>query len=301
MFADLASLPTDPLVGTRYRAICRIGGGCFSDVFEARGPGGERVAIKVLHASHRDSQELASRFLQEGRLLAQLRHPNLVPLREIGMTRDGRPFLAMPRLEGKTLRHVLDHRGPLSPSSAISLVAGALDGLHAAHRSGVVHRDVKPGNLFLTAPDAGRVRAMVLDFGIAKVEGAAAHHTTASRVLGTPKYLAPEQILSGRVDARTDVYSMAIVLFECLAARGPFDLVAGSSFQTVLRAHLTLAPRKLDEVANVSPALARVVARGLEKPPSRRYPTASAFAAALRRAVKPASAERAHDDTGRSS
>jgi serine/threonine-protein kinase len=204
------------------------------------------------------------------------------------MTRDGRPFLAMPRLPGETLRETRLRIGALAPAFAASLVAGALDGLHAAHRHGVVHRDVKPANIFLVASQAGPPRPAMLDFGIAKVSGAAACCTTDHQfVLGTPRYLAPEQILGGHVDARTDVYAMGIVLFECIAARGPFDLLAGSDFLTVMRAHLGLAPRRLDDVADASPALARVVARALEKRPARRYPTAAAFAAAIRGAVAP--------------
>jgi len=285
MLFEVAMLTTDPLVGTRYRALRRLGGGGFSDVYEACGPGQTLYAVKVLPAAHRDSQEMASRFLQEGRLLASLKHPNLVPLRELGMTRDGRPFFVMQKLEGRTLRQTLDTRGPLAPELAVSLLAGALDGLHVAHQAGVVHRDVKPGNIFLTEATKGPTRALLLDFGIAKVKDAAAHATTASRFLGTPKYVAPEQILGGRVDARTDVYSMGIVLFECLAARGPFDLLAGSDFTTLLRAHLTMKPRNLEDLAHVPPALARVVARALEKPPARRFPSAAAFAQALRRAA----------------
>ncbi|MDI1481843.1 serine/threonine-protein kinase [Polyangium sp. y55x31] len=288
MLIDVAALPTDPLVGTRYRVVRLIGGGSSADVYEAAGPSGELFAIKVLRHELRDSQEAAARLLQEGRLLASLRHPNLVPLREMGMTRDGRPFLAMPRLAGETLRETRLRKGALAPSFAASLVAGALDGLHAAHRQGVVHRDVKPGNIFLVAANAGPPRPAMIDFGIAKVSGAAAFRTTEQEVvLGTPRYLAPEQILGGRVDARTDVYAMGLVLFECIAARGPFDLLAGSDFLTLMRAHLGLAPRRLDDVADAPPALARVVARALEKKPARRYPTAAAFAAAIRGAVAP--------------
>ncbi len=287
MLIDIAALPTDPLVGTRYRTVRLMGGGASAEVYEATGPGGEPCAIKVLRLDLRDSQEAAARLLQEGRLLASLRHPNLVPLREIGMTRDGRPFLAMPRLQGETLRETRLRKGALAPAFAASLVAGALDGLHAAHRHGVVHRDVKPGNIFLVSSQNGPTRASMLDFGIAKVNGAATCTTGNHYVLGTPRYLAPEQILGGRVDGRTDVYSMGIVLFECIAARGPFELLAGSDHLTVMRAHLGLAPRRLDDVADASPALARVVARALEKKPGRRYPTAAAFAAALRRAALP--------------
>ncbi|MDC0740094.1 serine/threonine-protein kinase [Polyangium mundeleinium] len=288
MLIDVAALSTDPLVGTRYRVVRLIGGGLSADVYEATGPSGELHAIKVLRHEMRDSQDAAARLLQEGRLLASLRHPNLVPLREMGMTRDGRPFLAMPRLPGETLRETRLRQGALAPAFAASLVAGALDGLHAAHRHGVVHRDVKPGNIFLIAANAGPPRPAMIDFGIAKVSGAAVRHTTDPQfILGTPRYIAPEQILDGRVDARTDVYAMGIVLFECIAARGPFDLLAGSDLLTVMRAHLGLAPRRLDDVANVPSALACVVARALEKKPARRYPTAAAFAAAIRGAVAP--------------
>ncbi|MDI1449285.1 serine/threonine-protein kinase [Polyangium sp. 6x1] len=288
MLIDVAALPTDPLVGTRYRAVRLIGGGSSADVYEASGPSGELYAIKVLRLDMRDSQEAAARLLQEGRLLASIHHPNLVPLREMGMTRDGRPFLAMPRLSGETLREIRLRKGALAPAFAASLAAGALDGLHAAHRHGVVHRDVKPGNIFLVAANAGPPRPAMIDFGIAKVSGVASFCTTDPQfVLGTPRYLTPEQILGGRVDARTDVYAMGLVLFECIAARGPFDLLAGSDGLTVMRAHLGLAPRRLDDVADAPPALARAVARALEKKPARRYPTAAAFAAAIRGAVAP--------------
>jgi len=288
MLIDVASLPTDPLVGTRYRAIRKLGGGAYAEVYEAAGPGDEPCAIKVLHAHFRDSQDAAARLLQEGRLLASLRHPNLVPLREIGMTRDGRPFLAMPRLKGETLRQTLFRKGALSPALAVSLLAGALDGLHAAHRGGAVHRDVKPSNIFLSTSPAGPLRAVVLDFGVAKDVGKGASSITdRGFILGTPRYLAPEQILDGRVDARTDVYAMGIVAFESIAARGPFDLLAGSDPFTVMRAHLGLAPRRLDDVADVPRALADTIARALEKSPKRRFPTAAAFAAALRRETLP--------------
>ena len=282
MLVDAAVLPLDPLVGTPYQARVSIGSGYTSEVYEAKGPGGETLAIKVLPIAFRDSQEAKGRLLQEGRILASVRHPNLVPLRDIGMTRDGRPFLAMPRLQGATLRHFLDKHGPLSPSLAIDLVVDGLLGLHAAHRYGVVHRDVKPSNIFVEQSRGSARRATMIDFGIAKVHGVFAHQTTANHLLGTPKYAAPEQILGGRVDARTDVYAMGIVLFECIACRWPFEVLAGASVQEIMRAHVAFTPRRLDEVSPASNALANVVAQALEKRPSRRFPSALAFAMALR-------------------
>jgi len=286
MFIDVADLPADPLAGTRYRFVSLIGRGGSSDVYEATGPGGDRYAIKVLRADYRDAQQYATRLLQEGRLLASIDHANLIPVREMGMTRDGRPFLAMPRMKGQPLNHYLAQRGPIAPTTAALLLAGALDGLHEAHRRGIVHRYVKPGNIFvLTKDDGVPERALLFDFGIAKVTGAAAHHTTGDCILGTPRYISPEQILGGRIDGRVDVYAMGIVLFETIAARGPYDVFRGSEFDAHMRAHLALSPRSLDDVSPASPALARVVARALEKAPGKRFPTAAAFAQALRRAV----------------
>ncbi len=286
MFIDVADLPADPLAGTRYRFVGVIGRGGSSDVYEATGPKGDRFAIKVLRAAYRDAQQYATRLLQEGRLLASINHANLVPVREMGMTRDGRPFLAMPRMIGQPLRDYLVTHGPIEPNVAALLLAGALDGLHEAHHRGIVHRDVKPGNIFVLTKDDGEPeRALLFDFGIAKVTGAAAHHTTGDCILGTPRYLAPEQILGGRIDGRVDVYAMGIVLYETIAARGPYDILRGAEFDAQMRAHLTLSPRRLDDLSPASPALARVVARALEKAPGKRYATAAAFAEALRRAV----------------
>jgi eukaryotic-like serine/threonine-protein kinase len=286
MFVDVTDLPADPLAGTRYRFVGVIGRGGSSDVYEATGPKGDRFAIKVLRAAYRDAQQYATRLLQEGRLLASISHANLVPVREMGMTRDGRPFLAMPRLIGQPLRDYLVKCGPIEPNVAAKLLAGALDGLHEAHCRGIVHRDVKPGNIFvLTKDDGGPERALMFDFGIAKVTGAAAHHTTGDCILGTPRYLAPEQIMGGRINGRVDVYAMGIVLFETIAARGPYDILRGADFDAQMRAHLALAPRRLDDLSPASPALARVIARALEKAPGKRYATAAVFAEALRRAV----------------
>lgn len=286
MMLHVSDLPPDPLAGTRYRFVRCLGSGGSADVYEATGPTGERVAIKVLRAGLREPQEFANRLLQEGRLLASMEHPHLLPVREIGLTRDGRPFLAMPKMSGCTLRQHLDTRGPIEPKIAALLIAGVLDGLHAAHGRGIVHRDVKPGNIFLVANENGLPeRALMFDFGIAKVAGAAVHHPTGSCIIGTPRYIAPEQILGGRIDARVDIYAMAIVLFETIAARGPYDVLRGASFDAHIRAHLALPPRRLDELSNASPALARVLARALEKAPGMRYRTAAEFANALRKAT----------------
>jgi serine/threonine-protein kinase len=169
----------------------------------------------------------------------------------------------------------------MDPAEACAIVGEALEALDVAHRAGVVHRDVKPANLFLTRPGTARARCMLLDFGIAKLLAAPGRFTTDARIVGTPRYLAPEQILGGAVDARTDVYAAGMTLFEMIAGRGPFD---ASGPIDLMRAHLEETPRRLRACARVSGELDHAVARALAKPPARRWPSARALAAVLGRA-----------------
>ena len=274
----------DPLPGTGYRTVRRLGAGASSEVYEAVGLDRSRRAVKVLRSLFVDTPEAVFRLEQEGRALGALDHPNLVPVLDVGTTLAGRPFFAMPLLEGETVRERLRRSGPIAPAVACAMVADALEGLDAAHRAGVVHRDVKPGNLFLPCrrPAIPGRRCVVLDFGIAKVLGAPGGLTTESRVLGTPRYLAPEQILGGQVDARTDVYAAGLTLFEMITGRAPFDAEGPIE---VMGAHLELAPHRLRALAGVSPELDHAVARALSRPPGRRWPSARAFAAVLERAA----------------
>jgi serine/threonine-protein kinase len=272
----------DPLPGTEYRALRRIGAGASSEVWLAVGRDGVRRAVKVLRAVFADAPEAVFRLEQEGRALAALDHPSLVPVLEVGTTAARRPFLVMPLLEGQTARHRLRRRGPFLPASACTIIAEILEGLDVAHRAGVIHRDVKPANVFLLrrAPVGKARRSVLLDFGVAKMTSSIDGPTTSSMVVGTPRFLAPEQILSGAVDARTDVYAAGLTLFEMIAGRGPFDAEGAIE---VMRAHLEATPRSLHSFASVSPELADAVTRAIAKEPARRFPSALAFAAELRR------------------
>ena len=265
----------DPLPGTGYRAVRRIGGGATSEVYEAITKGGARRAVKVLRSVFADTPDAVFRFEQEGRALAALDHPGLVPVLDAGTTASGRPYFAMPLLEGETVKARLAQRGPRPPAEARAIGVEVLDALEAAHRAGVVHRDVKPGNVFLPARRSGCV---VLDFGVAKLLAAPGRATSDARIVGTPRYLAPEQILGGRVDARTDVYAVGVSLFEMIAGRAPF--VAASPI-ALMRAHLEDHAPSLRDLAPVSAAIDHVVARALAKSPAQRWPSARAFAAAL--------------------
>jgi serine/threonine-protein kinase len=281
----------DPLPGTGYRAVRRIGGGATSEVYEAITRGHARHAVKVLRSVFADAPDAVFRFEQEGRALAALDHPGLVPVLDAGTTASGRPYFAMPLLEGETVKARLAQRGPLPSAEARAITVEVLEALEAAHRAGVVHRDVKPGNVFLPARPARRGlsgpnplagvparRCVVLDFSVAKLLAAPGRATTDARIVGTPRYLAPEQILGGRVDARTDVYAVGVSLFEMIAGRAPF--VAASPV-ALMRAHLEDQAPALRDVAHVSAALDHAVARALAKSPAQRWPSARAFAAAL--------------------
>jgi serine/threonine-protein kinase len=274
----------DPLPGTGYRALRRLGAGATSEVFEVVGVDRVRRAVKVLREALADTPEAIFRLEQEGHALGSLAHPSLVPVLDVGTTSAGRPFFVMPLLEGETVRERLARRGKLPATLGCALLADALEGLDAAHRAGIVHRDVKPANLFLPRrqPVVRTRRCLVLDFGIAKLRGASGRATTDSRVLGTPRYLAPEQILGGRVDARTDVYAAGLTLFEMIAGRAPFDAEGPIE---VMKAHLANAPRKLRDCADVSPELSHAVERAIAASPARRWPSARAFAAVLDRAA----------------
>jgi eukaryotic-like serine/threonine-protein kinase len=269
----------DPLAGTPYRTVRRLGGGSTSDVFEAIRPGGDRCAVKVLREALEGGRLAAFRLDRERRTLGALDHPSLARVLDAGVLAGGRPYFVMRLLAGETLRSCLVRRGALPRDRALGVIADVLDGLDAAHCAGLVHRDVKPGNVFLSAATASeRRRAMLLDFGIAAVRGLPSDLTTGSHVLGTPRYLSPEQILGGAVDARTDVYAAGLVLFEALTGQSPFDATSPLDF---MRAHLHEEPRRLRSLCPASSRLERVVARALSKPPAQRWPSARAFAVAV--------------------
>ena len=160
-------------------------------------------------------QRFRGRFLKEPRLAASLDHPNVVPIHEAG-ERDGQLYLAMRFVEGSDLRSVLEREGKLAPQRALAVLAQIADALDAAHRRGLVHRDVKPANVLLDEDE----HAYLTDFGVTKQVGGAS--TDTGRVVGTLDYLAPEQIRGEEVDGRTDCYALACVLYECLAGTPPF-------------------------------------------------------------------------------
>jgi serine/threonine protein kinase len=283
------------LEGTAYRAIAPLGGGAMGEVFEAEHIAlGKRVVVKLMRERHLGRPDLVDRMRIEAQALAKISHPNLVQVTDFGQTAVGRTFLVMERLLGRTLRAELEERRELPVLEAIDVVRQALSGLFAAHAAGVVHRDVKLDNLFLCDAVEGRRALKVLDFGLAKVIGAAgdvtpaplAFPTAEGVAMGTPKYFSPEQARGLPVDPRTDVYAAGAVLYTLLAGRGPFD--QHTTLLELARAHAFEAPEPPSRWASqvVPHEVDAAVMKALAKAPEDRFTSASAFAAELERIAR---------------
>jgi serine/threonine-protein kinase len=230
------------------------------------------VAIKVVKAELADDPRFRERFLRESRMAAGLDHPSIVPVYGAGEA-NGLLYLAMRYVAGRDLRTVLRDEAPLAPERALRIVGQVAGALDAAHAAGLVHRDVKPGNILLAGdPSARNEHAYLADFGLAKRPATADSATGSGAMMGTLAYAAPEQIEGAAVDGRADIYSLACVLFECLAGHPPFP---ADSDLGVVYAHLQQQPPRVSDASGDMPlALDGVIARGLAKRPADRYPFA---------------------------
>jgi serine/threonine-protein kinase len=269
-----------------------LGRGGAGEVREASLPGMGRVAIKLAHGDGSVDPRDVARAALEADALRRVEHRNVVRVLGSRRTEDGRFALVVPRLVGRTLREVLDVRSRLPWIIASRLAASVLDGLGAAHHAGVVHRDVKPSNVFIgreASEPRTEVRPILIDFGLARLDGRPGPGSTTSSVVGSPTYVAPEQVLGGAQDARTDLYALGVVLFEAITGAPPF-LAADPA--RVLEAHLLDDPPELADVALVPRDLSRCVARALAKSPRARFPSAAAMAETLRSIAERAAARR---------
>jgi eukaryotic-like serine/threonine-protein kinase len=282
----------DPLAGTAYRALGPLGRGTMGQVFEAEHAAFGRVVVKLLHAELADRPDLIDRMRLEAEVLARLNHPNIVRFLEFGVTLEGRPFLALERLVGDTLRAELAARGRLSVAEAIDIAHQTLEGLAATHAVGILHRDIKPANLFLLAPvGVGPKGVKILDFGVAKViaqRGAGPGGpapllvpTAPGMTIGTPRFLSPEQIRGRPLDPRTDLYAVGLVLYTMLVGKGPFDDI--SDLAQMMRAHLDLIPPlPSGYVPGVPRRLDRIIMKALAKRPEDRFGSAAELLAELK-------------------
>jgi len=265
-----------------YRIESLLGRGGMSVVYLARHTRLDRsVALKVMAEELSENETFRTRFIREAKMAANLEHTNIVPVYDAGEI-DGVLFLAMRVIRGTDLRHVIDQQGPLDPERALTIAGQVASALDAAHRAGLVHRDVKPGNILL-AFDGDEEHAFLTDFGLTKQVSSKSGLTKTGTFMGTVDYVAPEQIRGGEVGGRTDQYSLGCVVFECLTGRVPF---AKDEEVATLFAHIEDERPSVSAVRPDLPAaLSDAVARSMAKRPEDRFDTCQGFVRAAREAL----------------
>jgi eukaryotic-like serine/threonine-protein kinase len=275
-------LPTPPtgtplptVLAERYQLDRSLGNGGMGEVFEATDLTLHRnVAVKLLSPSLVQDEPARARFLREARALAQVNSPHVVAVYDAGEDAE-RPYLVMELVEGTTLEHELERAGRLEPPRAVAIAKDIASGLASAHEQGIVHRDVKPSNVFLTPSDAAKIG----DFGIARLERPDATLTLTGQTFGSPPYVAPEQATGGKVDARADLYSLGCVLFQMLVGRRPFS---GDDAVSLVYQHVHTTPPRVDSLhPEVPVALGDLVAGLMAKDPDDRPDSAEEVRRAL--------------------
>src|SRR5215470_15542163 len=263
------------MLGGRYRLDERIASGGMGDVWRCVDDVlGRTVAVKILLSSLLEEPGFTERFRVEARTMATINHPGVVDIYDYGSDPKAGAYLVMEYVEGDALSRTLARVGRLTPARTMALVAQAADALHAAHEKGIVHRDVKPGNL-LVRPNGTLV---LTDFGIAR-SAMVGQLTQAGSVLGTASYISPEQASGGVATPASDVYALGVVAYQCLSGHRPFD---GATPIEIAMKHVRDTPRPLP--ADIPPAVRAIVDRALAKDPAVRWPSASAMAAVARQA-----------------
>ena len=274
---------TGQVLSGRYELIEVLGEGGMGVVYRARQTSMDRdVAVKVLSSNFSQNPQMIRRFEKEARVVSKLSHPNTVSVFDYGQSNDVL-FLVMELLEGQTLKAFIEKNSPLSPPLAVHFITQILRSLYQAHQVGIVHRDIKPANVFVLNANQTRPFVKVLDFGVAKLTQASAEETVtqAGGIIGTPKYMAPEQAQDMQTDHRCDLYSTGILLFEMLAGRTPYD---GENPLRIMMDHAQAPipdlPQPLGEANNYG-QLPAIIRRCLQKEPRQRFDSAEALLNAL--------------------
>ncbi len=286
--------PADPFIGReilggQFQILQKIGTGGMGSVYKAAQPEMNRmVAIKILHPKLAGRKDLTSRFRREARAMSQLTHPNTVKVFMYGeLEEDGSLYIVMEMLEGRNLNQTVRKGGPIPPERAIPILVQICGALAEAHQMGIVHRDLKPENIFLCSQAGLTDYPKVLDFGLAKVterqmRPGSVILTQEGMVFGTPEFMSPEQAQGKTLDARSDIYSLAVILYEVLTGKLPFNAKTPMEY---IQKHVMEQPIPLNQRVpgmTFSPGLEAVLAKAIAKKPDDRFQSAEEFADALK-------------------
>src|SRR5512132_3944962 len=283
----------DPNIGRdlldgQFQILQKIGSGGMGSVYKAAQPAMNRmVAVKILHPKLTNRKDLVSRFRREARAMSHLTHPNTVKVFLYGDLEDGSLYIVMEYLEGRNLNQMVRKEGPLAVERAIPVLIQVCGALQEAHLQGIIHRDLKPENIFLSTNGGLRDYPKVLDFGLAKVterelRPGSIMLTQEGMVFGTPEFMSPEQAQGKPLDARSDIYSLAVILYEVLTGKLPFDARTPMEY---IQMHVTRPPIPIDERVpdrRFPSGFDAVMRKALEKRPEDRYASAADFAQALK-------------------
>src|SRR5258705_8489807 len=286
--------PADPFIGReildgQFKIVQKIGTGGMGSVYRAEQPAMNRqVAIKILHPKLAGRKDLTARFRREARAMSQLTHPNTVKVFMYGeLEDDGSLYIVMEMLEGRNLNQTVRKEGPLPVERAIPILIQCCGALQEAHDLGIVHRDLKPENIFLSKQGGMADYPKVLDFGLAKVterqmQPGSVILTQEGMVFGTPEFMSPEQAQGKTLDARSDIYSLAVILYEVLTGKLPFSARTPMEY---IQKHVTRPPIPIDERVpgrRFPDGFDAMIKKALEKRPEDRYSSPADFAQALK-------------------
>jgi serine/threonine protein kinase len=284
--------PQDPFIGRdilngKLQILQKIGSGGMGTVYKALEPDTKRmVGVKILHPKLANRKDLVSRFGREARALSQLSHPNTVKVFSYGELEDGSLYIIMELLEGKNLNQSVRAEGPFSVARALPILIKACGALEEAHKAGIIHRDLKPENIFLVQNASVRDFPKLLDFGLAKVgerqlRPGSVILTQEGMVFGTPEFMSPEQAQGKVLTPASDVYSLAVILYEVLTGKLPFDAKSAMDY---IQLHVMGKPIPLNQRVTgkvFPPMLERIVERALAKRPEERFASAEEFGRAM--------------------
>jgi serine/threonine-protein kinase len=284
--------PQDPFIGReilngQFQILQKIGSGGMGAVYKAlQAQNNRMVGVKILHPKLANRPDLVSRFRREARAMSQLTHPNTVKVFLYGELEDGSLYIIMEFLEGRNLNQTVRHEGPFAMARALPILVQVCGALDEAHKAGIIHRDLKPENIFLVQSGAVRDFPKVLDFGLAKVgerqmRPGSVILTQEGMVFGTPEFMSPEQAQGKTLTPASDVYSLAVILYEMLTGKLPFDAKSAMDY---IQLHVTGKPILLNQRAagkTFPPLLERVLDRALAKRAEDRFASAADFATAM--------------------